>query len=245
MDYSGPLKRDTTWEGVVQVGGDVVVPEGMTLRLRPGTIVGFAQRPAWSCAVFRSAPEGHAVEVTRRESCDLVVLGRLEVLGTQEKPVLLGDGGAIWGGLSCLGRGTAVVQGAVLRRAHETLLQSFDDSRILLRECRLQEAPVGLWTFGLSKAAVEGGSIAASRCAVLSCEGSSVDLRRTSLAGSPQGCSAHDWSLLRIEQGRFGGHREHAVLALQRSWVRLLDCSMGDAESQISRHHQARLDALR
>lgn len=38
---SGVLKGDETWEGVVIVTGDVVVPEGVTLRIRPNALIRF------------------------------------------------------------------------------------------------------------------------------------------------------------------------------------------------------------
>lgn len=39
---SGVLKGDETWEGVVIVTGDVIVPEGVTLRIRPNALIRFA-----------------------------------------------------------------------------------------------------------------------------------------------------------------------------------------------------------
>ena len=39
---SGVLKGDETWEGVVIVTGDVIVPEGVTLRIRPNALIKFA-----------------------------------------------------------------------------------------------------------------------------------------------------------------------------------------------------------
>ncbi len=38
---SGVLKGDETWEGVVIVTGDVIVPEGVTLRIRPNALIRF------------------------------------------------------------------------------------------------------------------------------------------------------------------------------------------------------------
>ena len=79
MEVSGELTSDAIWEDDVQLQGDVVIPEGRTLRLRAGTTLSFAPKPRWSCAVFRSAPEGYPIEASARERCDLVVFGRLIV----------------------------------------------------------------------------------------------------------------------------------------------------------------------
>ena len=39
---NGTLAQDETWSGVVQVTGNVIVPEGATLTIEPGTIIRFA-----------------------------------------------------------------------------------------------------------------------------------------------------------------------------------------------------------
>lgn len=39
---NGTLSQDETWSGVVQVTGNVIVPEGVTLTIAPGTIIRFA-----------------------------------------------------------------------------------------------------------------------------------------------------------------------------------------------------------
>lgn len=59
MQWMGPLEKDQVWEGDIHVSGDVVIPEGITLSLRPGTKIFFAPKPLWACAVFRSSPEGY------------------------------------------------------------------------------------------------------------------------------------------------------------------------------------------
>ena len=41
-EYSGVLDKNTTWEGKIVVRGDLLVPEGKTLRIRAGTVVYFA-----------------------------------------------------------------------------------------------------------------------------------------------------------------------------------------------------------
>ena len=38
---SGELEKNEVWAGVIQITGDVVVPEGVTLTIKPGAIIGF------------------------------------------------------------------------------------------------------------------------------------------------------------------------------------------------------------
>ncbi len=39
---SGVLKKDETWEGVIEITGDVTVPEGITLRIKPNALIKFS-----------------------------------------------------------------------------------------------------------------------------------------------------------------------------------------------------------
>src|SRR6267142_959346 len=126
MRFAGELTSDAVWEGRVAVSGDVVVPPGRTLRLRAGTELVFASKPSWTCAVFRSAPEGYPIEASSRESCDLVVFGRLEIDGSAERPVRVSRPGEPWGGVVLLERGAARIEHARVFGAgagHEALFQ--------------------------------------------------------------------------------------------------------------------------
>tara|TARA_B100000519_G_scaffold185520_1_gene180754 strand:+ start:165 stop:1160 length:996 start_codon:yes stop_codon:yes gene_type:complete len=38
---SGALERNEVWAGVIQIAGDIVVPEGITLTIKPGAVIGF------------------------------------------------------------------------------------------------------------------------------------------------------------------------------------------------------------
>lgn len=224
MKWAGPLEKNQVWEGDIHVSGDVVVPEGITLSLRPGTKVFFAPKPLWACAVFRSSPENYPVEVSCRESCDLVVLGRLEIAGSEPEPVVIGADAAAWGGIVCLGKATAVIYGASIKGSQEPLVQVFDDARVTLQDCRLSDAQIGIWAWGFSRVIVDRGLIAVSRCGVLSCDGALIRLKETRLENSLQGCAVHGWSSLKIENGRFSGHREHPVSAWQHAWAKLRNC---------------------
>ena len=85
MGWHGILAADTEWSGEILVDGDLLIPHGTSLRIRAGTKVRFSPKPAWSCAVFRSAPEGWPIETTRRELCDIVAQGRLADLLRMDK----------------------------------------------------------------------------------------------------------------------------------------------------------------
>ena len=80
------LSEDTTWRGNVLIRDSLVIAPQATLRVEPGTIVRF----------MRSAGQ--------RQVPRLVVMGRLQVSGTAEKPVLFssnysGTKKSDWGGI--------------------------------------------------------------------------------------------------------------------------------------------------
>ncbi len=86
---AGRIEADTTWKGACRVTGTVTVAPGVTLRIEPGAVIRFA---------------GNA---------GLGVDGRLEAVGTDGAPILLGlddgSGAPAWKGVELSGSGTAVI----------------------------------------------------------------------------------------------------------------------------------------
>ena len=206
MEFAGELTSDAVWEGRVAVSGDVVVPTGMTLRVRAGTELVFAPKPSWTCAVFRSAPEGYPIEASSRESCDLVVFGRLEIEGTAGRPVRVSRAGEPWGGVTLLERGEASIEHARVigaGDAQESLFQCFDDSRLELRHCALGPARVGVLAWGLSSIRAQKSVVEDVGCAFLCREGSTTDLFDVECRRTERGVWAQNWALARLEDCRF------------------------------------------
>ncbi|MBM4267903.1 MAG: hypothetical protein FJ144_15045 [Deltaproteobacteria bacterium] len=239
----GRLERDTVWEGDVHVIGDVLVAEGTTLTVRPGTRIRFAARPRWACSVFWRSPSGDSVEATMRELCALVVCGRLEIEGTKAEPVRIGGPGEpAWGGMTCFGRGEARFRHTVLEGAPHFTVQTFDDAFAFGEDSCCVGSEFGLWAWGTSRLSWTRGTIAASRGSVVCCEGARAHLVEVE-DESGEGVAATDWSLIRVERGCFRAPRKHCVVARHRSWVRLAGCRMmGEAEMDLVRLDDARVE---
>ena len=210
--------------------------------MEAGTRVSFASRPKWSCAVFRAAPEGYPIEASEREACDLVVLGRLEAAGTPNAPILMGGGGVPWGGILFLERAAGVLRHCVIGVKTEYALQTFDDSSLVLEDCRLGEAQVGIAARGLSCVRVSGGCVRATRCGAVACEGSRMVLDHLQIEDSPQGVCAEDWALVRVAGSRFASNRDFAVSARGHSWARLDGCGFERSGEPALGREQARID---
>lgn len=112
--YRGDIKASTSWEGVIRLTGTVVIREGVTVSIEPGT----------------------EVLVQPLADADLVVRGRLLVRGVPTKPVRFDTAGGCdagrWGGIvfergsagilenvvvHCASKGIAGDQAGVTRRA--------------------------------------------------------------------------------------------------------------------------------
>ena len=78
----GTLEWDETWSGLVNLEGDVVVPEGVTLTIQPGTTISFP-------AKFDASYGGSDINRT-----EFVVHGTLLAEGTELAPIVLSSGAA-------------------------------------------------------------------------------------------------------------------------------------------------------
>ncbi len=75
-EYSGAYAQDLVWEGTVTMSGDVLILKGGSLTIRPGTQVN----------VFPA--EGTKIDPEYLSSqTELLVRGKLEILGTADAPV--------------------------------------------------------------------------------------------------------------------------------------------------------------
>ncbi len=98
----GLILADETWAGTVQVTGDVVVPNGVTLTIEPGTVVLVAANsdeqnlmtaePFWLKEGIAAKTDRyiHEGEPYRDESKHVTIWvdGTLDALGTKEKPIV-------------------------------------------------------------------------------------------------------------------------------------------------------------
>ncbi len=111
--YRGDIKASTSWEGIIRLTGTVVIAEGVTVSIEPGT----------------------EVLVQPKVGADIVVRGRLLVRGVPSKPVRFDTAGGCatgpWGGIvfergsvgilenvlvHCAAKGIAGDQSGVTRR---------------------------------------------------------------------------------------------------------------------------------
>lgn len=133
--YDGAvLTEDVTWSGSILVRGSVVVAPQATLRIDPGTVVRFAATAA-------------------QHLPNLVVQGRLQAVGTLERPIVLTSDRSIpargsWGGIVLLST----------------------EKRNLLELCRIEYAETGI-DVRFSTVTLKAVSILQAQTALLSHDG--------------------------------------------------------------------------
>ena len=184
-EVEGTVKTDTVWSGDVLVVGDVLVPEGVTLRVAPGTHISFIES------------ESSKIEpMFLSMGTELMVRGKLLVEGEKDNPVVFDaapqdeDGNAMkpgrgdWGGIIFDGR---PAEGSVIRGAKITMAEtavSMYGSSPSLESCSIEDNKYGVVSMGgsrprLADCRVEGGVFG-----VLSGKGSSPVLTGTAVKGN-------------------------------------------------------------
>ncbi len=124
---AGAVDAGETWGGLVTIKGDIVVPEGATLRIAAGARVVFTT-----------------------PSTAIVVFGELSIEGTPELPVSVG-GPVRWAGITVMPGGRAALRHAMLKNAETGLLLTGDGGEfedLTIDECENGVyAPVGRHRF--------------------------------------------------------------------------------------------------
>jgi hypothetical protein len=213
---SGVLEGKHVWEGELHVDGDVVVARGATLLVKPGTRIFWAPRASWSAAVFRRAVEGHPIETTSREHCDLIVLGTLRVEGD----VLFGADDTLWGGITVVERGRIELAGATLGHTCEACIQLFDDAEADLRDFELGHSKTGVWAWGASRARLRRGRIHAVGHGVMAHACAWVRVHDVRFERCDVGCSANERSVVHVDSPRFFDHRGSYARLKHDAWMR-------------------------
>ena len=154
-EVEGVIKADTAWSGTVLVAGDVLVPDGVTLTIAPGTTVEFV-----------SSESSKIEPMFLSMQTELLVRGVLRVPGTKDAPVRFipapealntkrparGDwGGVIFDGESA---SASVVSGAYFAMA-DSAIATYNSSPTVAG-CRIEDCGYGLVCAGQSRPRLSG-----------------------------------------------------------------------------------------
>lgn len=204
------ITEDVTWRGTVLIRGSLVVAPQTTLRIEPGTVVRFMKT-----AIMQQTPR-------------LVVMGRLQCIGTKDKPVLLASnfvepGRGDWGGV--------------------LLLSS--EKRNQLENCRIEGAETAIESH-FSSFSAKGVTIARSGTglalrdstatlslmAINDCEtgleshDSELDLREATLTNNRRGIAAYRSTLV-LASVKVSGSDQEGIMA-EECRIRFNSCELAD-----------------
>ena len=172
--YAGVITTDTVWQGEVKVAEDVLVPEGITLTIRPGTTIKVV-----SAESTKTDPE-YISPLT-----EITIRGTLKVEGTDKAPVeFAGEEkkAGSWAGI-VVDHGTAVLQACRVKNA-ETAIYVLDGN-LRLKGSTLQDNRYGLVAQGnKADVAAEESRITDNDYGVITLQGSRVLAGTTAIKGN-------------------------------------------------------------
>ncbi len=164
---AGNLTHDETWAGLIQLQGDVTVPEGVTLTITPGTTI---RLPAITDII-----QG-GFDSTRSE---LIINGALSAEGTQQQPIVFTSGAASpkkgdWGGIRVAG--SLRLRYATIEYASLGILYTGNDptDELLIDHCTIQHTSGnGVYVYGNSNsdvsATIENSTITDNNTSGITC----------------------------------------------------------------------------
>lgn len=103
------LTKDTTWQGIVQINGDIEVPPGITLTVLPGTTIKFKRIDE------KSDQNMYGIDSPYYPQAELIVQGKLIARGTQEQTIVFTSSEidarpADWGAINLLGSDGNIIE---------------------------------------------------------------------------------------------------------------------------------------
>jgi len=170
LQAEGVIKKDAVWAGEVLVAGDVLVPEGVTLTIEPGTKVMFAVSDS-----SKIEPMFLSMQT------ELLVRGRLVVRGEKGMPAYFGPAPegmsdkkparGDWGGIIFDGQAAS---GSSISYAGITMADSAIaayNSSPSITGCTVDDSRYGLVCEGLSRPKLTGCTITGSEFGVVATRG--------------------------------------------------------------------------
>ena len=206
-EVAGVLRQDSLWKGRILITDDLLVPEGISLTILPGTDI-----------AVREAESTRIDPLYLSSRTEILVRGRLYVAGTPEQPVrfypvkaqdAIDDAPPLWGGIILEAAREARLNHGRLEQA-DVCLQAIDTSMVLfetdLRDCRYGVLLQGPGTSQLRASRIEGGE-----AGLFLWQGAQAELTDVRFTGQSEEAVSQDASSV---ARFFGVHIEGASIGL-------------------------------
>lgn len=213
---SGTLTQDEMWTGEILITGDVVIPEGITLTVLPGTFITFSGDGSDNdveTAVLNELWLGKS---------NLIVRGDLIIQGKGDSRVVIGSSTpdanrptpAWWGGIIFEGLNVgSLIEYAEIRYADVALVFTGSSLPWIVNSI-IADNDVGIMTFDFSSPRIIGNRIENNTLWAIACYDSSFPMiSYNAIKGNEVGIGCEDSSFPTIEYNRFSGN--HADMLVQ------------------------------
>ena len=148
---SGILNKSETWEKDVFVEGDIIVPAGMTLTIKPGARITFKPNNSISDQSIVKTIDGNDVDVAFVKKCDIIVHGTIVAEGSETLGIKIGNpspvsesGKMSWGSIIILGNGEGSVIRNVTVEYGSVGISCWDDTKIKIEGSMITNNKIGI-----------------------------------------------------------------------------------------------------
>jgi len=206
---SGVLAHNETWSGKIHVTGDVVIPEGITLVIQPGTTITFTPN---------SSDNDVKLPVLQKlgiNKCNLIVKGNLRIEGKKDNKVVIGefsydvnrDTAITWGGIIFEGTNvSSIIKYSEIRYADVAVVFTGSSTPRIINSV-IANNEVGIMTFDLSSARITGNRIDGNTFWGISCYDSSFPMiSHNIIKGNEVGIGCEGSSFPIIQYNRFSNN---------------------------------------
>jgi len=165
---------DYTWSGVLNLDHDIVIPEGKTLIIEPGTVIYVSTRSVRDSRVLKLSG-GERVDVSFRGLVDIVIKGDIWAVGEEKKPIVFTTKSkekGYWGGIIFVGR----------------------NSKSKLKNVVIKGAKVAIYTWDASAPLIENTKIVENYMGVVACENSVPILKFCKIFKNVYGIASYDYA---------------------------------------------------
>lgn len=207
---SGTLTQDEIWTGKVLITGDVVIPEGITLTVLPGTFITFSGDGS------DNDVETVALNELWLGKCNLIVEGDLIIQGKEDSRVVIGglipDANrptpAWWGGIIFEGLNVgSLIEYAEIRYADVALVFT-GHSLPWIVNSTIADNDVGIMTFDLSSPRIIANVIDRNILWGISCYNFSFPMvSENSIKGGEVGIGCQDYSSPTIQYNELADNK--------------------------------------
>ena len=203
---SGVLAHDEVWSGKIHITGDVVIPEGITLVIQPGTIITFTPSSSDNDVEI---PALNKLGVNR---CNLIVKGNLRIEGERDSKVIIGElvydvnrqTTISWGGIMFQGTNVnSIIKYSEIKYADVAVACTGSSTPKIINSV-IANNDVGVMTFDFSSPRIDSNKIHGNTLLGISSYDSSFPMiSHNIIKGSEVGIGCEDSSFPIIEYNRF------------------------------------------